>query len=70
MTREQAIQALKDGKKVTHRFFASDEYIRIIHCPAKPIKLTDEKGLILGTLEEFMFYRTDKWFDTDWSEKN
>ena len=27
MTKEEAIQAMLDGKKVTHRFFMDDEYM-------------------------------------------
>ena len=28
MSKEEAIQAMKEGKKVTHRFFSSDEWMR------------------------------------------
>ena len=29
MSKEEAIQAMKEGKKVTHRFFSSDEGMTI-----------------------------------------
>lgn len=29
MSKEEAIQAMKEGKKVTHRFFSSDEWMTI-----------------------------------------
>jgi hypothetical protein len=29
MTREEAYQAMQDGKKVTHRYFSSDEFYQM-----------------------------------------
>jgi len=30
MTRDEALQVMIDGEKVTHRFFSSDEYIYMV----------------------------------------
>lgn len=29
MTKQEAIQAMREGKKVTHRYFSSDEWMGI-----------------------------------------
>lgn len=61
MTKTEAIQATKEGKKVTHRYFSNDEYL-----------YRDNSG-ILRTEEgypvkpEFWSYRTDASWDSDWS---
>ncbi|MDO9187143.1 MAG: hypothetical protein Q7W13_14105 [Bacteroidia bacterium] len=63
MTKQEAIEAMKQGEKVTHRFFTPDEWIAIsenIYC------LTDESGCIINT-REFWSYRTDESWNTDWS---
>ena len=61
MTKEQAIQAMKKGERVRHRFFTSDEHIflkgEIVH---------DEDGFNLGTISDFFKYRKDAAFDNDW----
>lgn len=43
MTRQQAIKAMESGKKVTHVFFATDEYVEM-----KNGKLIDERISVQG----------------------
>lgn len=58
MSKEEAIQSMKEGKKVTHRFFSSDEWMTI------------ENGFLLLedgvriSLEDFFNFRSDSlWND-------
>lgn len=57
MSKEEAIQAMKEGKKVTHRFFSSDEWMTI------------ENGFLLLedgvriSLEDFFNFRSDSLWD-------
>ena len=66
MTREEALQAMIDGEKVTHRFFTSDEYIYM-----KAQDIFTEEGYNMGTVhDEFWWIRGDRpgsemWLD-DW----
>lgn len=61
MTRKEAITAMREGKKVTHEYFTSDEWA------------TQEHGLILledGVVcspMEFWKDRQSKMFDDGWS---
>jgi len=59
MTKTEAILAMKYGKKVTHRFFTSDEYITMTDDV-----IVDEKGF---RLKEFWDFRTEITWDDDWS---
>jgi len=67
MTREQALQAMIDGEKVTHRFFTSDEYIYM-----KAQNIFTEEGYDCGTTtQDFWVERGSRlggemWL-TDWS---
>lgn len=61
MTRSEAIQALKEGKKVTHRYFNPHEYITY-----RDGRVRDETDNRLGSIQDFMSYRTSKEFETDW----
>ena len=49
MSKEEAIQAMKEGKKVTHRFFSSDEWMTI------------ENGFLL--LEDGVRISVEEFFD-------
>jgi hypothetical protein len=72
MTREEALQAMIDGEKVTHRFFASNEYIYM-----KAQNIFTEEGYDMGTVhDEFWWRRGDNrdgyrhmWHE-DWSIYN
>jgi len=59
MTKYEAIQAMIEGKKVTHRFFLSNEFIYM------------ENGMIFFENEipafKFWQYRDSKSWDIDWS---
>lgn len=65
MTRDQAIQKLGNGLKISHRFFLPYEYIYMI---GKMI--FDESDTEVGFIDsEFMAFRKgDKWND-GWFEK-
>jgi hypothetical protein len=60
MTRAEAIKAMREGKKVTHRYFTPEEWA------------TQEKGEILledgvrCSPAEFWRDRTTQWFDDGW----
>lgn len=59
MTKEEAIQAMKDGKKVTHRYFSEDEYVYMkderIHCE-----------LNYDINNEFWLIRSQDWWNDGW----
>jgi hypothetical protein len=61
MTRQEAIQALKEGKKVTHRHFNPDEYITY-----RDGRIRDEADNRLGSISDFMMFRQNPTFETDW----
>ena len=61
MTKDEAIQAMKEGKKVTHRYFSSNEFITI-----DGVRYVDENGYKLLPYE-FRIYRTETAWDNDWS---
>lgn len=61
MNREEAIQLMKNGKKVTHRYFDNEEYIKM-----KDGKIYDENGYGFFP-NEFWQYRTEIGWDRDWS---
>ena len=58
MTIEEAKQALREGKKVTHRYFGSDEWVEMINGYIK-----SEDGV---THHEFWSLRTAESWQTDW----
>ena len=64
MSKEEAIQAMKEGKKVTHRFFSSDEWMTI------------ENGFLLLedgvriSLEDFFNFRSDSLWDNGYELYN
>lgn len=61
MNKQEAIQAMLEGKKVTHLYFSNDEWV------------TMENGQILledgvrCSPNEFWRWRTDAMWETDWS---
>ena len=57
MTREEARQAMIDGKKVRHMHFTSSEYLFM-----KYNEITTEDGYFFGD----MFDKND-WMDTGWA---
>lgn len=61
MTKEEAIQAMKDGKKVTHRYFTDDEYIFI----NEKGDIQTEDGAKVDP-DEFWKYRQQIAFNEDW----
>lgn len=61
MSRTQAIEALKSGKTLTHRYFTSTEYIEF-----KDGRVRDEDGNRLGSIEDFMSYRQGEGWETGW----
>ena len=59
MTLEEVKQALKQGKKVTHRFFFDDEYLQM-----KGGLICTEEGLRIGP--EFWDIRSGPEWQKDW----
>lgn len=60
LTKQQAIEAMREGKKITHRYFSPEEYITI-----KDNKIVTEEGYRCSQME-FWAYRTSKEFETGW----
>lgn len=61
MNKQEAISALRQGKKLTHRSFTGKEWIQ-----GEGLMLTTEDGYSV-TIEEFMSYRSHSAFDDGWS---
>ena len=61
MTKSEAIQAMLEGKKVTHRHFSSDEWATMENG-----KIVLEDGVKCSPIE-FWRWRTDASYETDWS---
>jgi len=73
MTKDEAILAMREGKKVTHRYFTPDEFV---YMDGKNISLNGndlyyffEDGVKVSATE-FWKYRTDASFETDWEIYN
>lgn len=67
MTKQEAIQAMREGKKVTHRFFQPDEWVTWVisglgECDDMYIT---EDGCRLSS-EDFWTLRTDPAWETGW----
>jgi len=60
MTKNEAIDAMKKGEKVTHRHFSDNEFITM-----KDGVIVDENGYRLNA-DEFWAYRTNNAFAEDW----
>ncbi len=61
MSKDEAIQAMKEGKKVTHRFFTPTEFITM-----RSGHIVDELGYHLNA-KQFWSFREHESFETDWS---
>lgn len=61
LTKIEAMKLLQQGKKITHRNFAKDEYIK--QCDGQ--YYFDEDGLMLNRLD-FWKYRTEKIWESGW----
>jgi hypothetical protein len=61
MTRQQAIDAAKEGKLITHRYFSKEEYVTY-----KSGRLVDEQGYHLKE-DVFWEIRKEPIFDEGWS---
>lgn len=60
MTREQAYEEMKNGRKISHRYFASDEYYHIQNG-----KIIAEDGVNHTSVfwsEEDNNFRSDGWY--------
>ena len=64
MTKNEAQQAMREGKKVTHRFFQPDEFVFMQD--TKGSDYTTEDGCTLSEID-FLTLRTDPAWDKDWS---
>ena len=63
MTRNEAREALKQGKKITHRYFSDDEFVMLANDGTNRIQ--DENGF---KIESAMFWhdRAGAGFDEGW----
>lgn len=61
LTRAEAIQALREGKRVTHRLFAYNEWMVLVQGYSDLIRFEDGVHMTLG---EFFSYRNE----TEWSD--
>ncbi|MBK7362689.1 MAG: hypothetical protein IPJ01_10375 [Micavibrio sp.] len=61
MNKQQAIQAMLEGKKVTHLYFSNDEWVTMVNG-----QIVLEDGVKCSPLE-FWRWRTDEMWETDWS---
>lgn len=62
MTKKEANEAMKNGAKVTHRFFTPDEWITM----EGKFTIITEEGYAVSTTE-FWKYREGEEWETDWS---
>jgi hypothetical protein len=61
MTKEEAIQAMKDGKKVRHQYFARDEWVTMVTMG----QMVLEDGVECSPYE-FWRWRIGPSWDIDW----
>lgn len=57
MTKEEAIAAMQEGKKVTHQYFSSDEWMAM-----REDQIVLEDGVVCSP-DEFWLYRQDPEWD-------
>jgi len=62
MNKQEAIQAIKEGKKVTHIYFSPDEWVTLT--PSGLYKFEDG---VVCTSQFFWFDRKDVMWETDWT---
>ena len=63
MSKDEAIQSMREGNKVTHFLFTDDEFISL--ATPNDFAYTDEKGYRLP-IGEFWQYRKSDVFQTGW----
>jgi hypothetical protein len=61
MNKEEAIKTMREGKKVTHRYFDPDEWVTLT--PSG--KYTFEDGVICTSFEFWRFRQGEEW-EKDW----
>ena len=64
LTKEQAIEAMKAGKKVRHLYFTDDEYMYMPDPRVSKYKFED--GHTVSAIE-FFKHRTSPGWENDWS---
>jgi len=64
MTFQEAVTLMKQGKKLTHRFFSSDEWVTM-----EGLTMIFEDGVKCSP-SQFLMDRTDLAWNEDWSEFN
>jgi hypothetical protein len=62
MTKSEAQLHLMMGSKITHKYFADNEFIKKAN---NPKFLEDERGYLLDSVE-FWRYRNDEHFNDGW----
>lgn len=60
MTKQEAIQSMREGNKVTHRYFGNEEWITM-----EGNRIITEEGYSIWK-DEFFKYRDDITWETDW----
>lgn len=60
MTKQEAIQAMKEGKKVAHRYFSQGEWMKMV---GKGFEFEDG---VQCDQDYFWMDRNDKYWETDW----
>lgn len=62
MTKQEAIEAMKSGAKVTHRFFTPEEFIIM----EDDFTIGTEEGYAFSTAEFWRYRKKAEW-QKDWS---
>lgn len=58
MTKEEAIQAMREGKKVTHQFFSPDEWMTM-----REGQIVLEDGVVCSPGDFWIYRRGSEWDD-------
>lgn len=64
MTKEEAKQAMSEGKKVTHRYFDKHEWATFKKEHGRDCVLTEDG--CKSYWDEWWAYRDNSWFDDGW----
>jgi len=62
MSKDEAIQAMRDGQKVTHRWFSPDEWVKRSDC----LRYEFEDGCLCTHSEFWQWRDGESWLD-GWS---
>jgi hypothetical protein len=62
MTKNEAIELMKQGKKLTHKYFGTEEWVSM----GNDGQMILEDG-VECTPEEFWYWRKYSYWDKDWS---